>query len=279
MPETKYQKLPWDKQLALQWGKYDYPVRPGIELEIYERAVRHIKKSVINPRVLILGSTPEFRDLLIKYKITPFCCDINPEVYKALRLLMKRKDKEIFIESDWRKYRSKEKFDLVIGHDVFNMLPPRSTNILAQNIAKNLKPRGRFIHSVLLKTAAKPKINPAQGFVNYRSFPQVIKRKVSFFTAVYSHLIVYLCQQNLNYYTQNDVLMLVEELYKKGLVTSSEIKKLKDIIKPSNIHVYPEAKEEFEQTIKKHFVIKGINFFSSKLLHFQSWPVYELVKK
>lgn len=275
---TKKQKLPWNKQFALQWDKYDFPVRPGLELAIYEKAVKQVKKRHKNPKVLILGSTPEFRDLLLKYNIASVCCDINPEVFKALRRLVKRKGREIFIKADWRTFKTPQKFDLIIGHQVFNMLPHYSTNKFIKNVAKNLKPKGIIIHSVLLKPLFRETINPEQGFVRYRALSKVAKKKISFFTVVYPDLSTFLSQGRV-YYTPTMVVNKINELRTKDLITKAELMRLTEIVRPGNISVYPMCKNELEQILKQYFIIKKVHILPVKYFNPKYWPIYILQKK
>ena len=58
------------KQIAKTWKLLSFPWRPNKEnLADYEKFILKSIKGVKNPRVLLLGATPEIRDMLAKYRI------------------------------------------------------------------------------------------------------------------------------------------------------------------------------------------------------------------
>src|SRR4030042_5364331 len=99
----------WSLDLAKQWEKYKPPSRPtSSEVDIYEKHIKNLPK---NSKILLLGSTPEIRDLAAKYKIKIVLCDWSEKICKALELLTKNELKEGFSKQDWRKMKFREKFD------------------------------------------------------------------------------------------------------------------------------------------------------------------------
>ncbi|MBU4369682.1 hypothetical protein KKG58_02865, partial [Patescibacteria group bacterium] len=189
MNKNQFKKLPWNIELANAWKNLLPPVRPSVEeLKIYNKYIKNVLKNNSKARILILGSTPEFRDLILKYKSTPICLDINSVVFKALKTLVKRKGKEIFICSDWLKLKDKNKFDLIIGHEVFNMIPINKYSFLTQAIAENLKTDGLYIHTMILRASHSQKVLPLTCFKRYRRLPERIKKGVPLFTVVQGNL-------------------------------------------------------------------------------------------
>jgi len=97
------QKTAW-QQMALVWKKHvKPPSRPcPSQIKIWEKVLKEKIEEVKNPKVLILGVTPELRDLVNKYSLSTIVCDINPEMIKAMNKSIKYKNsKEKIIIRNW----------------------------------------------------------------------------------------------------------------------------------------------------------------------------------
>lgn len=280
MSKLKFKKLLWNKQFAQAWRKYPPPVRPSkAEQKFYENYI--IKTLRRNPkaRILILGATPEFRDLILKHGSTPICCELNPEVFNVLKGLMKRRGKEIFIWSDWLKLKDKNKFDLIIGHQVFNMLPLNKQTKLAQTTSQNLKQGGLFIHSVVIRLLRNKKIDILNTFKKYRHLAKKLKKAVSLFSIIYPNLGLKISWQPGNFYTPNQCRDLIEDLYQKKAISKIERNRLFAIIPTSDLKVYVPTKKQIEKTIKRYFQTLSIYYPPSSYYDSHNWPVYVLKKK
>jgi len=146
---TKKEKLiePW-KIFASTWRKITSPGRPTKgEIEIYRKFLQPVLKRK-SAQILILGATPELRDLLAPYKnIQVVLVDINLEMILAMIKFMKNKNpNEIWIKADWIKAPLQENyFDAVLGDFVLQNLPANLQSQLLFKIKKILKPHGFFI--------------------------------------------------------------------------------------------------------------------------------------
>jgi len=106
------------KEYAKFWKKLPFPVRPSrAEIEFWEKAVKDILKTNRNPRAMVLGVTPEIRNLLAQYKIETICSDISPFMVKAMTLAMdKQNPNEKIVIGDWLRMPFKDNsFDLVLS--------------------------------------------------------------------------------------------------------------------------------------------------------------------
>ncbi len=135
------QEIGWTEKVAKEWRSYKSPSRPSLsEAKIYES---HIRKLPKNSKILILGSTPELRDLAAKYRMDVTVIDWSEEIYRALGLIMKKKGyPETFHKHDWRGMKFDDKFDMVIGDCATTVVPFKDLEVVLQNIATNLKPDG-----------------------------------------------------------------------------------------------------------------------------------------
>lgn len=144
------QKITW-KEYAKTWAKYTPPARPSkLDVAVMEKHIKSfIKTNKKSPVVLILGATPEFRDLCTRQNCRTVLVDSSKYMKRAMNLLIKKKNKkESFVLSDWLlidKKFSKNSFDLVLGDFVTNNIPYQKRTRFLNNINKLLLPGGYFI--------------------------------------------------------------------------------------------------------------------------------------
>lgn len=106
---------------AKKWAKTLPPARPSLgDLRAYNQLLKPVSQKI--KTALVLGATPELRDLLAKYKFKVSLVDNNINMIKALSLLRKRKTKEQIFLADWRKKFTNQKFDLIVSDTGINML-------------------------------------------------------------------------------------------------------------------------------------------------------------
>lgn len=132
------------------WKLYTTPARPHeSELALLDP---HLKS---NTNILILGSTPEFRDLCIDKGTQTTVIDYNPETYHALAKLMKQKDKiqqEHFIEGSWQDSDAHNKYDVILGDHILNVTDPNSWDQILSKLHAALKPTGKFFMRVITQS-------------------------------------------------------------------------------------------------------------------------------
>jgi len=136
---------PW-QDLVNNWDILASPGRPSVwEIKLYEQwAKPHLRKGA---NVLLLGSTPELRDMLAKHDCKVVVVDNNLSMIEGMVKYVKRKPKnEIWVKTDWLKAPLKEKyFDLVLGDFVLSNLPYTAHDQFLKRIKNWLKPNGSFI--------------------------------------------------------------------------------------------------------------------------------------
>lgn len=124
------------------------PGAPSIgECKTIEKFIVSRRKK--SPKILILGSTPRFRDLAHSLKAEVTCVDISIDMLQAMINLMKYKkaaEKEIWIRSDWLKMPiQKNYWDFVLGDLVTCNLPYKIWDNFFKKIKEILKPDSFFI--------------------------------------------------------------------------------------------------------------------------------------
>ncbi|MDD2646998.1 MAG: class I SAM-dependent methyltransferase [Patescibacteria group bacterium] len=273
---AKIKELPWNEQFAIAWAKMAPPARPSqTEQRFYEKIIKQVIKDNKNPRILILGSTPEFRDILLRNKVKPICCDINRDVFKSLTRIMRRRGVETFILSDWIKLKTKARFDLVLGHQVINMLSPVKQAVFFKQIYRHLKPGGLFITSVVIRANDRA-ISLLSGFKRYRKFKTINIRDA--FSTIHPDLLLAISGHT-GTYSPTQCLKIVDQLYRGSEISKKE----RDIyfkIMPSNdLKVYIPNQKSIEALIKKYLKILLIYHYPTKYYNSKHWPVYLLRKR
>jgi len=99
------------------WKKLSFPNRPTErEVAIYQKFIAQDRRQDAN--LLILGATPELRDLTAFLGIKPVLVDISPRMLWGMLRLTKQLDatKEVWVKSDWLQAPLPENFfDIIIG--------------------------------------------------------------------------------------------------------------------------------------------------------------------
>ena len=147
----KKQKMAWTEN-AQRWSSYKPPLRPSLnELKIIEGCLRELKnkRGKDKPEALILGATPEYRDILARLKFNVTLADFNIDSIKSMNLLLKYKGQrnEKIIITNWLKMRlPRNRFDVVLADWSINNLPLfRDYGKLLSIIQKSLKINGLFL--------------------------------------------------------------------------------------------------------------------------------------
>ncbi len=127
------------------WNDYVSPWRPSKnDLENYSRALSALDKSY---RILILGATPELRDLAASFGFKPVVVDFSlPMMIEMLRYAKNVKvDDEIWVKSDWLSMPIEANFDAVLGDLVLRMVEADRQEEFLSRIKKILSPQGIFV--------------------------------------------------------------------------------------------------------------------------------------
>lgn len=140
----------WSK-LSEYWDMFAEPSRPSRgDIINYNKLLSEALKSKKQADILVLGSTPEIRELLFKFSATHgakiTCLDMTRNMYEAMSNLMDMKNKyEKFVLGNWVDTKFKNKFDIIIGDYVNGNIGEEYRDRYFKNILSNLKNGGSFI--------------------------------------------------------------------------------------------------------------------------------------
>ncbi|MBU1694253.1 MAG: hypothetical protein KJ726_09105 [Verrucomicrobia bacterium] len=137
-----------EKQYASNKWKPPVSIRPTRELlEVYDRWIARTAERR-GARMLILGSTPELRDLALAHGLVPVSCDHSPVIWESMKALMTQRGPEEFLQVNWLEIPEAHPYDLVAGDGSLVMLRPDQIEPMLLKIAKLLAPTGAALLKV-----------------------------------------------------------------------------------------------------------------------------------
>lgn len=136
--------------LAAHWKKLAPPLRPSRgDIAVYKTFLRHAIRGIRRPRILVMGATPEMRDLVHTHRAEVTVADFSSEMIKAMAELMKYKKKtseEVWVKGNWATLPLKAGYyDIILGDGVIDNVPWVSHQQWMRHTQKLLKPSGHFI--------------------------------------------------------------------------------------------------------------------------------------
>lgn len=140
-------------RISDDYSKLVVPNRPSEDdLTSYGLSVNKVLKNKRKAKVMVMGSTPELRNMLYLYSVLNdaevFCVDASSSMYDAMKVFMINADfkKEKYVEASWLETGFKEKtFDLVVGDEVICNVPSESHNKLFKEVSRVLKDDGIWV--------------------------------------------------------------------------------------------------------------------------------------
>ena len=138
--------LYWEGQTDF-WDNNPSPIRPSQDdIDIYCKFLQRIREK---KRILILGSTPELRDLLVKeVGVTIYLADFSYQMPAAMLKFTQHVDplKEVWIKANWLELPFPENFfDVILGDLILQQFPPDLELSFLKKMHLFLKEDGAFI--------------------------------------------------------------------------------------------------------------------------------------
>ncbi|MBW2982295.1 hypothetical protein KY343_05430 [Candidatus Woesearchaeota archaeon] len=245
-------KQDWrSREFVCCWKYYLPPARAS------PSDLRFIKKKILekgkNPKVLILGSTPEYRELCGKLKIPIKLLDFSKKNYKYLAREVKHKPKETFIQGNWLDTKLKEKFDIILGDNVINMLKKKDIPKLLKNVSHMLEKDGLFMPRTYIRDKGEH-YTPEQIIKEYR------EKNYRYGLYAGTARAIYITALKNEHYVMNDLYKIVKKLYKKGLITKKELEFYGKNLgwENRNFNFFMPLREKLNKLLSKYFKIVEI---------------------
>jgi len=150
--KIKIHKEIWDsRRISESRAKREAASAPrGKDLKVYEKFLKLAVKDRKNPRVLILGATPELRDLCLRYGCETIAVDVSWMMLVSMNEIMEHKDDEnnksfLYNWLKLDKLFKENSFDVVLADASLNNLKLKYHALMFKILSKLLKPNARFI--------------------------------------------------------------------------------------------------------------------------------------
>ncbi len=281
---TKTKKSRWDTQkLSGSRSKREAASAPRQnDLKIYEKFLKQAIKNKKNPKALILGATPELRDLCLKHKCETVAVDVSWNVLVAMHKQMKYKNnpKNKVALYDWLqidKLFKNNYFDVALADASLNNLKTKYHLPMFKVLNRVLKPRAGFItrNAVLQKELVDKPISFFQKAYNqgdldwleyYWVFLVIWHKQIEI--APYEHSVA-----KLNHKFK---VLLNKKLVK---IRPADKWKIDNVIFHAAKVVHTEfPKNKFEQMAKKYFKVVDVDY-KSKNKEIRYIPIYYFKNK
>lgn len=210
----------WTKEVAKVWTNYIAPCRPSrFELEACSNLISNSREKFFRrPRILILGSTTEFRELCHEEWCETAIVDNSLEYHIAISQELKYKNlEEELIVQNWQSIDFESRFDFIVGDLVIGNLEPTEVLDFLRRVKKALADGGYFLtKSFFLQDDAKIEL-PKDFFREYeRSFTHLDPFAFNIY-----RLVTY-CVNKTNYKLKfGDMFREVEACFKSGVISKT----------------------------------------------------------
>lgn len=151
------QKIHWDKE-GFSWIKLSNSWRPSLEtVKTYSNFLSNIAP---RSRILVLGSTPELRDMLARDypDAEVFVCDFSWKMTLLMSTICRvaDPDRETWVKTNWLHMPFPEKyFDVVLGDMIFLQFTPTEEIRLLEKILEVLKDSGALVTRCRLRESGR----------------------------------------------------------------------------------------------------------------------------
>lgn len=211
----------WNNDLACLWTKMVGPSRPTVsELTVYSKYAHALmEKKKRRLKLLVLGSTPEFRDWGFEENMEVWVMDANLDYHNTINREIRHKciiDSEHYKESVvcgfWQDMDFIDEFDIIIGDLAIGNIPPERLEEFISKVKTALTKDGMFLGKSFFVPDDYKKVDFKELMKDY--YNGAPYNPYSFLAF---HLTMHCLDENnmLNFKKQYDFL---QELHKQGIV-------------------------------------------------------------
>lgn len=270
----------WQKYAPL-WSQVRPPVRPSQEdIRLYNLFLQKTIGKLKRPQILILGATPELRDLASQYSATVTVLDYSLEMIIAMtRLMRKENPAEVWVKGDWVDAPLRENYyDAILGDGVYNNVGPELSRSWWLHLRALLKPSGALVTRIAVMIDPEARQELLAQVLRALQGGRVYKKE----QLGALHIAVQITSHN----PRRQVTRSVDkQVFKKAVRFMHLSPKEENRIYQAFIKIYPVVYKEWrfsfpertEREIKKYFAIKAA-VKNRKSLFADVLPIYFLKK-
>ncbi len=265
------------EEFAERWKKTGVPHRPSVnEQQIYSKFLGEAAERGDDPKMIVLGVTPELRKLGHKHGYQVTCVDFSPMFITAMDILMGEEgEKDIIVRCNWLETPlPRGQYDVVVGDGSMNMVELKDWERLLKIVHDLLKPGGYFVTRILV------------GMEDPISLLDALKRfgkQLFRYPERYVGSLWYTTITPENTFGSYRLREPLEKLRENGDITDDEFNTISVWVgRAGKIDVYMIKQNHFEEILSKYFQVKGFDY--DKELHdaeglIAMLPIYCAVKK
>ena len=242
----------WGEELAREWKKFHPPSRPSqSELAIYWSYIKALPSDAVS---MLMGSTPDIRDMFARENKKVYVVDWSENNYNALKYLMKEKDinNEIFVNKDWRTMEFDIKFDFIIGDLALLVLTRQDSIKVIERTAVCLKKDGKTMQRMWIR-----KHNTPYSLDNVLELYKNKPKNEDLFSWLELPLLFHIYDYRKEECTAQHCYEVIYQYYKQNKIPKEILdafEPFKYLNPPLNIPL----KEEFEKSLIQYFNIEKI---------------------
>lgn len=169
------EKMKWS-ELSKLWLNILPPFRPNSKdlMEINGLITKHLQRKN-NQNALVLGATPEFRDLLFKLNFKVVVVDQHPAMIQAMDSIRAYNNEEDIYGDDWFNFLPKNinRFDIILSDLTQGNIEYERQKLFYENIGNALKKNGLFIDRVLTYHNRNVLYNYNEEFKRFSESPSI----------------------------------------------------------------------------------------------------------
>ena len=250
----------WNAQLATTWTKMVGPSRPTCsELTVYLKYIRILQNQKKRKlKMLVLGSTPEFRDLGFEEAMDVTVIDCNTDYHNQINREIRHKitfNREHILVKRWQDLNVQGQYDIILGDLVTGNIPPSELETFISNASNAMTPGGYFLGKSFYQLADYTLKTPTEIITNYNANPAYHP-----YSAMIYHFSI-LCLENDELHF-NKMFQVIRELHDSGLMDDETFWYFRNIGLDNEMDFtfYIPSFEYYTSLIKKYFTISNIEY-------------------
>ena len=267
----------WGRELASIWTNNVPPSRPSVEeLCVYTQLLRQVQKNLSNTaKLLVLGSTPEFRDWGYEENLAITVVDKSKGYYKRVSREIRHKNlKEIVSIQRWEKMQFPEQFDLIIGDLSIGNINPLELEQFLVNISKALSPNGLFVGKSFFWTDSSPVLTPVEIVKSYAFF-----RHLHPYSYINHQLGLYCLDKKNSSIDFRKMYLEMKELYDDHVIDEELFSYFTNVGWNTEMKFtfYAPRQDEFIRSVNKY--LSFIKFIHTKDIYSSLFPIFVIKRK
>ena len=267
----------WGRELATIWTNNVAPSRPShSEMCVYTRYLRWLQKELHSPiKLLVLGSTPEFRDWGYDENLIVHVVDKSEEYYETVSREIRHKNLHEYLHiSSWENMSFDERFDIIIGDLSIGNIEPDKFDDFIINIEKALAPRGLFMGKSFIWSEDEPVKNPRQIVDEYNSSIQIHP-----YTFINHQLGLYCLDKTSFLIDFNKMYQELFDLHRSGYIGDELFSFFKNVgwNTEMKFKFFSPCQEFFQQKVAEHLMF--ITFEHTVDIYTNVFPIYIAQKR